>query len=154
MAPDLDAVRVGYPTMVPMVGTLGLEFLELEQRRVVMRLPDDLAYRNHVGGPHAGAMFTLAESVSGVLVLVNFSDVLDAVTPLPMEATIRFVKVALGPVTASATFDVDVAGAIATLDRGERPEFTIDVELSTGEGEERLVTGALSVRWTLRPNRR
>lgn len=154
MALDLDAVRAGLPASVPMVGTLDLEFVELDHDRAVLRLPDNLPYRNHIGGPHAGAMFTLAESASGALVLANFGDLLAEVTPLAVEATIRFVKVAMGPVTATATLGTPATEVLGVLAAGERPEFTVDVELSTGAGDEHLVTGAMTVLWTLRPNRR
>ncbi len=154
MALDLDAVRVGLPATVPMVATLDLEFVDLAHDRAVLRLPDSAAYRNHIGGPHVGAMFTLAESASGALVLANFGDLLGEVTPLMVEATIRCTKVAMGPVTATATTDVVVPEVLATLAGGERPEFTVEVELTTGAGDELLVTGVMTVLWTLRPIRR
>jgi uncharacterized protein (TIGR00369 family) len=154
MALDLDAVRVGLPASVPMVATLGIEFVDLALDRAVLRLPDDPGYRNHIGGPHAGAMFTLAESASGALVLANFGDLMGEVTPLAVEAAIRYLKVALGPVTATATLDVSPAQVLEVLATGERPEFTVAIELSTGEGDERLVTALMTVLWTLRPHRR
>jgi len=154
MALDLDAVRVGLPASVPMVATLELEFVELDHTHAVLRLPDNPPYRNHLGSPHAGAMFTLAESTSGALVLANYGDLLGEVTPLAVEATIRYLKVARGPVTATATTTSTVEEALATLGAGARPEFTVDVELTTGEGDERLVTGAMTVLWTLKPTRR
>ena len=141
MALDLDAVRVGLPASVPMVATLELEFVELDHARAVLRLPDNPPFRNHLGSPHAGAMFTLAESASGALVLANYGDLLADVTPLAVEATIRYLKVARGPVTATATMASHVDAVLTTLRAGGRPEFHVDVELSTGEGEERLVTG-------------
>lgn len=154
MALDPDLVRAQYPSMVPMVTTLHLGFVDLALDRCVMRLPDDPAYRNHVGGPHAGAMWTLAESASGALVFANFGDLVADVTPFPVEATIRFLKVALGPVTATATLGVEAADAVATLESGRRPEFPVEIELSTGEGDDRLVTGSMTVTWTLKLNRR
>ena len=154
MALDPDLVRAQYPAMVPMVTTLDLEFLDLALDRCVMRLPDVAAYRNHVGGPHAGAMWTLAESASGALVFVHFGDLMADVTPFPVEATIRFLKVALGPVTATATLGAAAADAVATLESGKRPEFPVEIELTTGEGDDRLVTGAMTVTWTLKLTRR
>jgi len=154
MALDPDLVRAQYTSMVPMVSTLGIEFTHLDLATCAMVLPDQPPYRNHVGGPHAGAMWTLAESASGALVFANFGDLMAEVTPFPIEATIRFLKVALGPVTAVATIGADAASAVATLESGKRPEFPVEIELSTGEGEDRLVTGSMSVTWTLRLNRR
>ena len=153
MALDPDLVRAQYPSMVPMVTTLNLEFVHLGLDRCVMTLPDDPEYRNHVGGPHAGAMWTLAESASGALVFANFGDLPANVTPFPVEATIRFLKVALGPVTATATLGAEAADAVATLESGKRPEFPVEIELTTGEGDDRLVTGAMTVTWTLKLNR-
>jgi uncharacterized protein (TIGR00369 family) len=154
MALDLDAVRVGLPASVPMVATLELEFVELDHARAVLRLPDNAPFRNHLGSPHAGAMFTLAESASGALVLANYGDLLADVTPLAVEATIRYLKVARGPVTATATMGSHVDSVLSTLRAGGRPEFHVEVELSTGEGDDRLVTGAMTVLWTLKPTRR
>ena len=100
---DFDAVKASMPTLVPMVGTLDLEFVELDERTAVLRLPDQKPYHNHIGGPHAGAMFTLGESASGALVLGNFADHLAAVTPLAVEANIAYKKVAMGPVVPNST---------------------------------------------------
>jgi uncharacterized protein (TIGR00369 family) len=147
---DLQTVRETLPTAVPMVGTLGLTFEELTYDRAVMVLPSTPPYHNHIGGPHAGAMFTLAESASGALIFANFGDIPQIVTPLAVEATIRYLKVAMGPVTATATMSQSGEEILAIVRDGRRPEFTIDIELSTGQGDDRLVTGAMSVLWTLK----
>jgi acyl-coenzyme A thioesterase PaaI-like protein len=154
MALDPDLVRVQYPAMVPMVATLDIAFEHLDATSCSMLLPDNAPYRNHVGGPHAGAMWTLAESASGALVFVSFGDLMADVTPFPIDATIRFLKVAMGPVTATATLGAEAATAVATLESGRRPEFPVEIELSTGTGEDRLVTGSMTVTWTLKLNRR
>lgn len=147
---DLDAVRTGFPVAVPMVATLGLEFVELSYDRAVLRMPDQKAYHNHVAGPHAGAMFTLAESASGALVLANFGDRLGEATPLAVEATIRYRRLAKGDVRAEATMSRSAGEILDELGRGLRPEFDVPVVLSTDDG---TVTGEMTVRWTLRPNR-
>lgn len=154
MPMDPEVVRAHYLSLVPMPATLGIAFVDLDLHRCVMTLPDEPAYRNHVGGPHAGAMWTLAESASGALVMARFGDLLEEVTPFPTESTIRFLKVARGPVTAVATIGEAADAAVDTLRSGQRPEFPVVVELSTGEGDERLVTGEMTVTWTLALNRR
>ncbi|MFF7594593.1 hotdog family protein [Streptomyces mirabilis] len=40
---------------VPMARTLNLEFVETTSDKVVVALPDQGDYHDHVGGPHAGA---------------------------------------------------------------------------------------------------
>lgn len=151
MAMDPQTVMSSFPQVVPMVGTLALEFTELRSDRAVMVLPDQAPYHNHVAGPHAGAMFTLAESASGALVFVNFGDRMGEATPLAVEATIRYLKFAKGRVTATATMNRDPADVIAELDAGQRPEFAVDIAITTDDGTQ---TGAMTVLWTLKPNRK
>ncbi|WP_052848934.1 DUF4442 domain-containing protein [Streptomyces avicenniae] len=136
-------------SLVPMVRTLGLEFLETTRERAVVRLPDRPEYRNHVGGPHAGAMFTLAESASGAVVLAAFGDRLDRVVPLPVHAGIDFRKLARGVVTATAELGRAEAEIVAELEAGGRPEFPVAVTLRRADG---AVTGEMTVIWTLRPH--
>ncbi|WP_055551372.1 DUF4442 domain-containing protein [Streptomyces sp. NBRC 110028] len=133
---------------VPMVRTLNLEFIEASAERAVVRLPDQPELHNHVGGPHAGAMFTLAESASGAVVLAAFGDQLRRAVPLAVRAGIEYKKLAKGPVTATARLGRPAAEVVAALDAGERPEFPVRIEITREDG---AVTGEMSVTWTLRP---
>ncbi|NJP67985.1 DUF4442 domain-containing protein [Streptomyces spiramenti] len=134
---------------VPMARTLGLEFTETTAERAVVRLPDRPEYRNHVGGPHAGAMFTLAESASGAIVLAAFADQLGRAVPLAVRAEIGYRKLAMGPITATAVMRRPIGDVVADLDAGTRPEFDVHVTLRRENGD---VTGEMTVVWTLRPS--
>ena len=134
---------------VPMVRTLGLEFSETSAERAVVSLPDQGEYHNHVGGPHAGAMFTLAESASGAIVLAAFGDQLSRAVPLAVRAEIGYKKLAMGAVTATAELGRPVADVLAELDAGKRPEFPVEVKIAREDG---AVTGEMTIIWTLRPN--
>ncbi|WP_030275813.1 YiiD C-terminal domain-containing protein [Streptomyces sp. NRRL B-24484] len=134
---------------VPMARTLKLEYLETTPERAVLRLPDQPAFHNHVAGPHAGAMFTLAESASGCIVLAAFSDQLSRAVPLAVKAEIAYKKLAMGEVTATATLGRTIEEVVAELDAGERPEFPVTVEITRADG---AVTGVMTITWTLRPN--
>ncbi|RAJ57483.1 uncharacterized protein (TIGR00369 family) [Streptomyces sp. Amel2xB2] len=134
---------------VPMVRTLGLEFSETSAERAVVSLPDQSAYHNHVGGPHAGAMFTLAESASGAVVLAAFGGQLDRAVPLAVRAEIGYKKLAMGAVTATAEIGRPVAEVLAELDEGKRPEFPVEVRIAREDG---AVTGEMTIVWTLRPH--
>ena len=134
--------------LVPMVGSLDVQYVSMEPKRAVLRLPDHEQFRNHIGGPHAGAMFTLAESAAGALLFTNFADRLDKITPLVVAATITFNKIARGEVTATAVMDRAPSDLAAELDAGKRPEWIIEVELATADG----VTGHMSATMTLRRN--
>ncbi|MFG2030144.1 DUF4442 domain-containing protein [Streptomyces sp. NPDC048825] len=134
---------------VPMVRTMKLEYLETTPEKAVLALPDQSEYHNHVGGPHAGAMFTLGESASGAVVLAAFGDQLSRAVPLAVSAEIAYKKLARGTVTATATLGRPIADVIAELDDGKRPEFPVAVAIQREDG---AVTGEMKVVWTLRPN--
>lgn len=134
---------------VPMVSTLNLEFTETGPQRAVVALPDQSAFHNHVGGPHAGAMFTLAESASGAVVMAAFSDQMSRAVPLAVRAEIGYRKLAKGRVTATAELGRPAAEVVAELDAGGRPEFPVEVSITRGDG---AVTGEMTIVWTLRPH--
>ncbi|MFG3346439.1 DUF4442 domain-containing protein [Streptomyces sp. NPDC048018] len=146
-----DQMNVGemLAATVPMARTLGLKFLETTAERAVVELPDQADYHNHVGGPHAGAMFTLAESASGAIVLAAFGDQLSRAVPLAVKAEIGYKKLAMGVVTATATLGRPAAEVVAELDAGQRPEFPVKIDITRADG---AVTGEMTVVWTLRPN--
>ncbi|MEV0153079.1 DUF4442 domain-containing protein [Micromonospora sp. NPDC050686] len=155
MSIDSRQVAAGLLEAVPFARTLGIEFVEVAPEadsgvRAVVRLPDNPAQHNHVGGPHAGAMFTLGETASGAVVLAAFGQVLDRAVPLAVTATIAYQQVAMGPVLATARLGRPVADVLAELDGGVRPEFPVEVEIGTEDGS---VTSRLTVVWTLRPHR-
>ncbi|MFD0367021.1 DUF4442 domain-containing protein [Streptomyces sp. NPDC059071] len=149
MSADQMTVGEMLAATVPMARTLKLEFLETTAERAVVRLPDQAEYHNHVGGPHAGAMFTLAESASGAIVLAAFGDQLSRAVPLAVNAEIGYKKLAMGVVTATATLGRPAAEVVAELDAGQRPEFPVHIAITREDG---AVTGEMTVVWTLRPN--
>ncbi|MCI3929163.1 DUF4442 domain-containing protein [Streptomyces sp. AN091965] len=149
MSADQMSIGEMLAATVPMARTLNLEFLETTPERAVVELPDQAEYHNHVGGPHAGAMFTLGESASGAIVLAAFGDQLSRAVPLAVSADIAYKKLAMGKVKATATLGRPVADVVAELDAGQRPEFPVAIALTREDG---AVTGEMSVTWTLRPN--
>jgi acyl-coenzyme A thioesterase PaaI-like protein len=148
-AGDFDLAAI-LSASVPMVRTLNLEYLEATAERAVLRLPDQPAFHNHVGGPHAGALFTLAESASGAVVLAAFGDQLSRAVPLAVRAEIAYKKLVMGPAAAIAELGRPAAEVVAELDAGQRPEFPVAVRI---EREDGTVAGEMTITWTLRPNK-
>ncbi|MEU2563840.1 DUF4442 domain-containing protein [Streptomyces longispororuber] len=149
MSADQMSIGEMLAATVPMARTLNLEFVETTPERAVVVLPDQGDYHNHVGGPHAGAMFTLGESASGAIVLAAFGDQLSRAVPLAVRADIAYKKLAMGTVKATATLGRPAAEVVAELDAGRRPEFPVWIDITREDG---AVTGEMSVTWTLRPN--
>jgi acyl-coenzyme A thioesterase PaaI-like protein len=132
------------------VGTVGIEFVEVTPQRVVLRLPDDPALRNHVGGPHAAMIFGVGETATGAVTLAAFASTMERATPLPVRSEIAYQRIARGPLMAVAVLGRPAEDVIAELDSGIRPEFGIDVTITDGDDRE---TTRMTVVWTLRPNR-
>jgi hypothetical protein len=96
-------------------------------------------------------MFALGETASGAIVLANFGDLMDRVTPLAAAADITYLAVAKGDVTATATIDADRDQILAQLGEGKTPKFVVAVAITDASG---TTTGEMNVRWALRPNNR
>lgn len=150
MTTDFDAIKTGLSQAVPFVRTLGLEYDELSAERAVLRMPDRADLHNHIGGPHAGAMFSLAESASGAVVMGSFADQLGRATPLAAQATISYLKLAMGEVTAEAVLGRSRADVLADLDAGKTARFDVAVTIRDSAG---VVTGEMAIGWALRPHR-
>ncbi len=149
-AATLDQIKTSMPQSVPLVRTLGIDYLEVTETSAHLRLPDRADLHNHVGGLHAGAMFSLGESASGAVVLGAFADLLDRATPLAAGAEISYLTLALGDVDAVATLGADSEAVRAELETGGLPKFPVEVELRDAAG---TVTGRMTVRWALKPNK-
>lgn len=145
-----EFVKSGFLAAVPFARHLGIRFVEVEHGRVITRLPENASHHNHIGGPHTGAMYTLAESASGAIIIGDFGDQLDRSVPFPSRVEVDFLQIALGDVLAEATLTHPREQVVADLDAGKRAEFPIEVELRTEDG---TVTGKMTVTWTLKPNR-
>ena len=151
----LDSAGVGGALLqaVPFARTLKISIPEVSTDdgdvRAVAELPDDPAAHNHIGGPHAGALFTLGETASGTVVMAAFGDQLGRAVPLVVRADISYRKLAIGPVRASARLDRPVADVVSELDAGARPEFGVRVEIATADG---TPVAEMLVVWTLRPH--
>lgn len=103
---------------VPFARTLGITFDSVGDGQAVSRLPDRPDLHNHVAGPHAGALFTLAESASGAAMLSMLGDQLERAVPLATSATIEYRKLAKGEVHAEARLLATRDEVVAQLDAG------------------------------------
>lgn len=144
---DVATLAAGMTEAVPLVRTLGIRFVAAAAGEVIVELPDRGDLHNHVGGPHAGILFSLGETASGAVVLSAFADQLADAVPLAVAARIAYRKLALGPVRATARLQRPVADVLAELEAGTRPEFDVAVEIANAEG---VVTAEMTVTWTLK----
>lgn len=147
MTIDYAALPQLFAAAVPFAGFLGIAYDEVAPGRAVLRLADDPAKHNHIGTLHAGALFSLAESASGLCMMATVAERLSGVTPLAARAEITYRKVARGDVTATARVAVPVEEVLATLDEAGKVRFAVEVELADASGE---VCAEVTVDWHLR----
>jgi acyl-coenzyme A thioesterase PaaI-like protein len=134
---------------VPFNTTLGVEYVSLSATEAVLRLPDRPDLHNHVGGPHAGALFSLGEAASGGVVIAAFGEHLASVTPLAANADIRYRRLAKGGVTATATLAESPAELMDRLAADGKVAFDVPITITDDSGE---TTTEMTVRWHLRRN--
>jgi uncharacterized protein (TIGR00369 family) len=149
MTIDYAALPALFSAAVPFARFLGVEYGDIGPERAVLHLRDDPAKHNHIGTLHAGALFALAESASGVLVIAAVAERMASVTPLAARAEVTYRRVARGDVTATATFGRPVAEVLAALDADGRVRFPVEVALSDETGG---TCAEVVVEWHLRAN--
>ena len=150
MTVDTSWVGAAMGQAVPWVREVGITFGATAPQRCVAHLPDAPERHNHVGGPHAAMIFGLGETASGAVTLAAFGAAVERAVPLVVSSEIAYLKLAKGPLTATAVLDRDPAAVLAELDAGTRPEFRVAVSITDGQDRE---TARMSVVWTLRPHR-
>ena len=144
---DFDAIAKGMAVAVPYVSHMGIEVTEMSEGAATAVLPDRPELHNHVGSQHAGALFGVAETASGAAFVGAFAARMGDLTPLARSAEIAYVKVARGAVEARAKLGVPAAEALATLDKDGRVDFSVEVEMTDGEGE---TVATATVDWNVR----
>lgn len=119
-------IRAVVDTAPGFVRTLGPEVLSTDP--ALLRLRDDPALHNHVGGPHAAAIFGLGETAALVVLLHVFGDLVEAgAVPLVKDAQIGYLSLATGPLLATAALSGDEAGVRASLAQRGRATFPVEV---------------------------
>jgi uncharacterized protein (TIGR00369 family) len=144
---DFDAIAKGMAVAVPYIAHMGIEVTEMSEGAATAVLPDRPELHNHVGSQHAGALFGVAETASGAAFVGAFAARMGDLTPLARSAEIAYVKVARGQVEAKAKLGVPADEALATLDKDGRVDFSVEVELTDGEGD---VVATATVDWNVR----
>jgi acyl-coenzyme A thioesterase PaaI-like protein len=132
------------------VGTLGPRVLSSSRAETVLRLDAGPELHNHVGGPHAAAIFGLGETAALGVLLEVFGDLVEAgrAIPLVKTGTISFSEIATGPILAAARFAGDEASARASLD--ERGVATFDVEITFRREADDVQTAQMTARMALK----
>ena len=128
---------------VPFVGHVGLQVTATTGAQRV-RLPADGRLDNHVGTRHAGALFTAAETASGMAVFALMTRTSLHAVPLVVDASIRYVAPARGAIDARPTSDTTDDAVVRALAERGRASLGVDVDLLDETG---TVVASASFTW-------
>jgi len=128
---------------LPFVRHVGLEVAE-EGALAIRSSP---LLENHIGTLHAGALFTLGESASGVALARALAEGLGSVVPVAKNASIAYRKPARGRIRAIGTL-AETSDAIAAR-VGKDGKTTFDV-LVTMKDDGDVEVATMSVTWHVR----
>lgn len=94
----------------------------------VLRLDAGAELHNHLGGPHAAAIFGLGETAAFVVLLRVFGDLVEqGAVPLVKASSIAYSAVATGPLLAAAELTGEEASAREALTAKGRATFEVEV---------------------------
>ena len=120
-----------FDSNIKYAGTTGIEIVEWNTHQVVVNLKNRRKIQNHLGGIHATAMATLAESTSGMIFGIHLNDTTHI--PLLKRMEIQYVKRAIGDLQAVATITQDQIDEIQTTSKGSS---IIQVNVTDDTGNE------------------
>lgn len=132
--------------MAPFNAHLKAEMLDWDEGRCVIRLRRHRGVKNHVGGIHAGALFTLGETCAGLAVIRSFP--FEKYRPLMSEVRVEYNKQARGDVIGEAVIaPAEIARMKSVIDGGEVPFTEVVTNISNQEGE---IIAAATTTWQIK----
>jgi len=129
---------------VPFAKHLGIELTEVGAGTAQAKLPDETTNANHLGAQHAGALFTAGETASGAAVAGAFGQRILTLRTVVRDASIRFTKLARGPILANATVAGDAKALAKGIDADGKAEFAVEVSLVDPNG---AAVAEMTVNW-------
>jgi acyl-coenzyme A thioesterase PaaI-like protein len=123
------------------VGTLGPRVVRSSPDEAVLRLDAGPELHNHVGGPHAAAVFGLGETAALVVLLEVFGDLVEqGAVPLVKSADIAYSAVVTGPLRATARLTGDPVAVRQSLGERGVAVFAVEIAFTREEDDQRTAT--------------
>lgn len=129
MTTPFDSLRDHMSRSIPFAAHAGVRIDEIGPGTARATLPQTPETANHIGTPHAGAVFTLGETASGAAMASLFADILQTLRPVAATAEIRFLKIARGDLVAVAMAGGDPQALRAALTDEGKVSFPVTVSI-------------------------
>mmetsp|Transcript_38508 Transcript_38508/g.93327 ORF Transcript_38508/g.93327 Transcript_38508/m.93327 type:complete len:183 (+) Transcript_38508:78-626(+) len=125
-----SALTLAFNTKIKYAGTTGISIQHWDVDKAVVNLKNRTHIQNHIGGIHATAMATLAESTTGMLFGLF---VPDTHLPLLKSMKVSYTARAEGNLTAVATLSDEQKNQIQSTDKGS---LVVPVVVTDSDGKE------------------
>lgn len=126
---------------------LRAQLLEWSDEQCVVGVKRRRRVRNHVGGIHAGALFTLGETCAGLVIIRNFP--FKNFRPLMSDVHVTYLKQARGDVIGTCVISREtLAGMRAQMEAGEIPTVELITNIANQAGEIIVVA---TTTWQVKP---
>lgn len=140
-------IRQQMAAIVPFATYTGVEILSIADGVGAASLKQSEKSINHIGSQHAGALFTLGEAASGAAMSGAVADQLMTIRPVAAEATIKYLKIAKGTITAHAKTSLPGEKIKDALAKEGKIKFDVTVSL---RDEADLEVATMTVAWHLK----
>jgi uncharacterized protein (TIGR00369 family) len=141
---DYQSLRTQLTAAVPFARHAGVEITEIADGSAVAQLVQSEPLSNHLGSVHAGAIFTLGETASGAAMVGAFAQTATMIRPLATSASISYLKLGRGTLTAQAR--TEIPGADLRRQLHENGLVTFQVHVDVQDDRDRVIA-QLVVSW-------
>jgi len=145
-----DRIKQQMMDTLPFVQLLGIKIDTIGPGTSTVTMPFEAKLANHLGTPHAGALFTLAETASGAAMAGGFADLILGLRPVAKESRIQYQKVAKGATRAEGRVPGDMAALKASLKADGKVAFPVEVDIFDEAG---TLAAQVQVDWYLSEKR-
>lgn len=143
-----EMIRAHLSQSIPFAAHAGVQIVTVGDGISEAVLPATPETCNHIGTPHAGAVFTLGETASGAALAGALAPVILQSRPVAAEAKISYLALAKGDLTARARTSIPGAQAMATLQSEGRVKFDVIVDITDETGTK---VNEMTVAWHVKP---
>jgi len=137
------ALSIALGKTVKLVGTAGVECLELTTHKSVFRIKNRKKVQNHIQGIHAAGMALVAETATGMVLGMSIPD--DKI-PVLKSMHVDYLKRCKGDLTAVASLSDEQIEKIKTTEKGD-----VNVQVTCTDSENKETIQATMIwAWTLK----
>ena len=142
-----EIIKTQISKTVPFAKHAGVELKSVGDGMAIAGLDQTKVSINHIGSQHAGALFTLGETVSGAALAGALAPIILKVKPIASGARINYLKLAKGLIEATATTSLSYSDLLSRLESQGYVNLSVNVDMTNTDG---LKVADMIVDWNVK----